>query len=90
MSNSKKSTLAIVSIAVIAVITGVIVQQSLTKSKPLPAFEKLIILPESKTIEYTNFTDQDGNSFDEEAFKGYWNILFFGFTACPDICPTTI
>jgi protein SCO1 len=35
-------------------------------------------------------TDQDGKSFSSEQLKGRPHIVFFGFTHCPDICPTTL
>jgi protein SCO1/2 len=31
-----------------------------------------------------------GEPFSLEQFKGHWSVLFFGFTACPDICPNTL
>jgi protein SCO1/2 len=34
--------------------------------------------------------DSTGNEFLPEDFKGKWNVLFFGFTFCPDICPITM
>lgn len=34
--------------------------------------------------------DTEGNSLTLERFKGKWTLLFFGFTYCPDICPTTL
>ncbi len=34
--------------------------------------------------------DQDGRRVDETALKGKWNLVFFGFTWCPDICPGTL
>jgi protein SCO1/2 len=34
--------------------------------------------------------DHRGEPFTKEALKGHWTLLFFGFTHCPDICPTTL
>jgi len=35
-------------------------------------------------------TDHHGNPFTPEALQGQWTLMFFGFTYCPDICPTTM
>ena len=35
-------------------------------------------------------TDQHGQPVTEAAFEGQPNLLFFGFTHCPEICPTTV
>jgi len=35
-----------------------------------------------------NLQDTKGNSVTEESLKGHWSILVFGFTHCPDICPS--
>lgn len=34
--------------------------------------------------------DQDGRPVDESVLKGKWSAVFFGFTYCPDVCPTTL
>ncbi len=34
--------------------------------------------------------DQDGKPITEEDFKGRPLLVFFGYTHCPDICPTTL
>lgn len=34
--------------------------------------------------------DHHGKPFDLERLKGRWSLVFFGFTFCPDICPTTM
>lgn len=31
-----------------------------------------------------------GKTFSDQDLVGHWTILFFGFTHCPDICPTTM
>jgi len=35
-------------------------------------------------------TDQNGAAFSSDALKGQPYAVFFGFTHCPDICPTTL
>ena len=35
-------------------------------------------------------TDQNGKMITEEDFKGRPLLVFFGYTHCPDICPTTL
>ena len=34
--------------------------------------------------------DQDGQRVDQALLKGKWTAVFFGFTYCPDVCPTTL
>jgi protein SCO1/2 len=34
--------------------------------------------------------NQDGKPVDESLLKGKWSAVFFGFTFCPDVCPTTM
>lgn len=37
-----------------------------------------------------DLVDQDGNAVDESLFAGHPSVLFFGFTHCPEVCPTTM
>ena len=32
----------------------------------------------------------DGSNLTEADLQGHWSVLFFGFTHCPDICPTSL
>lgn len=34
--------------------------------------------------------DQSGAPFTLQQLEGKWSLIFFGFTSCPDICPTTL
>lgn len=37
-----------------------------------------------------HLVDQDGKPTDESVLKGKWSAVFFGYTYCPDVCPTTM
>ena len=59
---------------------------NLEELKDLGAY---IILPNRK-LEGFSLLDSSEGIFNPEDFKGKWNVLFFGFTFCPDICPVTM
>jgi protein SCO1/2 len=54
--------------------------------------------PETKALVYTEarelkpfvLEEQNGQEITNEALKGQWNLLFLGYTHCPDICPMTL
>ena len=40
--------------------------------------------------ELVDLVSADGSAFDLTAYEGSPTLLFFGYTHCPDVCPTTI
>lgn len=45
---------------------------------------------EAAIVNAYTLTDHTGRSVTADSFDGQWQLVFFGFTFCPDICPTTL
>ena len=52
--------------------------------------DKTVTVDPPQLLSDFNLKDQYGNAFGIEQFKGRWSMVFVGFTACPDVCPTTL
>lgn len=50
----------------------------------------IILLPQSRQLPAITLTNQDGQPVVMNELKDKWSLLFFGYTFCPDICPTTL
>ena len=50
----------------------------------------VFILPRPTEIDPFLLEDDSDDGFSNADFIGKWNFLFFGFTHCPDICPTSM
>jgi protein SCO1/2 len=37
-----------------------------------------------------DLVDQNGKPFTDADLKGKWQLVFFGYTHCPDVCPTAL
>ena len=48
------------------------------------------MLPNPDPVPSFALLDQHGSEIDESVFRGQWDLVFFGFTHCPDICPLTL
>jgi protein SCO1/2 len=55
-----------------------------------PQTERATVLPQPRTLPALQLVDQDGRPLPADFFADHWTLVFFGFTQCPDICPTTL
>ena len=80
--------------AIVALILGLTVNKVLSdrgRADPTALIDAgIILLPQSRAVPSVQMTDQDGQPVAMDQLKGKWTMLFFGYTFCPDICPTTL
>jgi protein SCO1/2 len=50
----------------------------------------VFVLPRPREISPISLQAHTGEAFTLEDLQGRWTFAFFGFTNCPDICPTTM
>jgi protein SCO1/2 len=48
-----------------------------------------LIIP-SRALPDFSLIDAHGREFGKKNLSGHWSILFFGYTNCPDFCPSTL
>ena len=58
--------------------------------KTVPPELQGVLRPEPKPLQAFELSDQYGQAFNLDRLKGKWSFVFFGYTYCPDICPTTL
>ncbi len=58
--------------------------------RPAPQLASGTWLPQSKAVIDFRLTDTSGRSFTRHDLAGAPTLVFFGFTHCPDVCPTTL
>jgi protein SCO1 len=84
-------SLRIVILAIVAFAGGLLVARALMPARTeLPRTERATVLPSPMALPTLGLVDQDGSPLGADFFKGHWTMVFFGFTSCPDICPTTL
>jgi protein SCO1/2 len=80
-------------VALAAVLAGAwlagIDRESSSRARLLPD-EVMTLLAEPKPLTDFALTDDRNRRFDLARLKGKWSFVFFGFTHCPDVCPTTL
>ncbi|WP_462380286.1 SCO family protein [Pseudomonas sp. Marseille-QA0892] len=81
-------------IALLLVLMGAVLYQVLSgndadeRSSLLEA--GIVLLPQPRDLPAMEMIDQDERPVALNELKGQWSLLFFGYTFCPDICPTTL
>ncbi len=74
-------------VAVLAAVLGAVVAlHGPGPAQPL----KALLLESPRPLPLFSLTDHTGAPFDMDRLRNHWTLMFFGFTHCPDVCPTTL
>ena len=87
-----RETLRLGLFAIVAFAVGLIVSRAAFPPRPasVPKTENATILNPSRDLPSFALVDQDGRALPPDFLHGHWSLVFFGFTHCPDVCPTTL
>ncbi len=83
-----KLAFALTAGTLIGVGAAALVASQLDEARP-PDVEGLL-WPDPKIVQPFSLVDHRGDPFTLEQLKGRWSFLFFGYTNCPDVCPTVL
>ncbi|HED16575.1 MAG TPA: SCO family protein [Gammaproteobacteria bacterium] len=76
---------------VLAIITGILAGIWWAQKTPAePVTIAGTLLSPARPIAAFHMTDHQQKDFDNRRLQGKWSFLFFGYTNCPDVCPTTL
>ncbi|MCK4743828.1 MAG: SCO family protein [Sulfuriflexus sp.] len=79
----------ILSLSVVALFAAIYISQR-TTPQTIPQELMAVLRPPSAIKPFTGITNQHSQAFVKDDFKEKWSFVFFGYTFCPDVCPTTL
>ena len=91
-SRNVKITVATILVFITVIVGGFVyrIQQPRVMTGTEMKVNGLYLLETPRNFGEINLIDHHGEAFTRDRLEGRWTMVFFGFTHCPDICPTTM
>ncbi|MEH6384608.1 MAG: protein SCO1/2 [Colwellia sp.] len=75
---------------IVAIAAGAVGFFVFQKATVLPKPEHALYYQQAREIKPFQLTDHHNQAFTKENLANKWSWVFFGYTSCPDVCPTTL
>ena len=87
-----RNTVIIILAFILLVVWGFVwrINQPVIMSNEELRINGAVVLNTPRIFSDFELVDHRGEVFNQEHLQDVWTIVFFGFTHCPDICPTTL
>lgn len=76
--------------AAVAAALGLWLGQRFFAAPAPPPLENAVLYPTPRPIPEFHLTQANGQPLTLADWRGHWTVVYFGYTSCPDVCPTTL
>ncbi|SCZ50009.1 SCO family protein [Thiohalomonas denitrificans] len=80
---------AIAAALLVMIAIGLLMLRGEAEAPPPPELRNALY-PEPRGLGEFTLIGSDGEPFGPANLEGQWSLMFFGYTHCPDICPTAL
>ena len=85
-----KRTLIAIIVAALAMAAGIWAARAVLEHNSVQDELDATRFPEAREIAPFSLIDHSNAVFDNSVLRDRWSFIFFGYTHCPDVCPTTL
>ena len=89
-ARSRSGIIATIVIVLLALGAGMLTASLLFKPKTDFSALSATVFQQPRALQPFELLDHHGDSFTPDSLRGQWSFVFFGYTHCPDVCPTTL
>jgi protein SCO1 len=89
-STSHRSFVWLVLLAALAAGAGLWLGSRRFGAPQLPPLENAVLYPQPRPVPDFHLLQANGKPLTPADWQGRWNVVYFGYTSCPDVCPTTL
>jgi len=88
--NDPRLPIWLILVAALAAGAGLWLSQRYFSAVPAPVLQNAVLYPAPRSVPEFHLDQANGHPLDLAFWHGNWNIVYFGYTSCPDVCPTTL
>jgi protein SCO1/2 len=81
---------SIVIVALIALVGGISMSWVVSQNRSVELEAGLWFGEQARPLPEFELIDHNNKPLNRDRMKGSWSLMFFGYTHCPDICPTSL
>jgi protein SCO1/2 len=87
---SRQIPISFIVVAAFAAAIGLWLGQRYFAAAAQPVLRNAVLYPSPRSIPDFHLTQAAGAPLSMNDWRGHWDIVYFGYTSCPDVCPTTL
>ena len=88
--SSRQIPISFIVVAAFAAAIGLWLGQRYFAVAAQPVLQNAVLYPSPRSIPDFHLTQASGTPLSLSDWRGHWDVVYFGYTSCPDVCPTTL